>query len=352
MKYQWIGFMLCFWVSAHTGKVSTVIDKISNFYVQENSKEALTQEAIDHLLSNLDEYSSYLSPLHAKKMKEALSGQFFGIGIALKLHQGKLYVENVLPNSPAKAANLQAGDEITHINDRSIDPNSLEANVTAILGKDKTPVYLTINDTVRKVNRDYVDRLDLTYKDMGNIGYIQLFLFHSKTKALLEETILSHPKSAYLIDLRHNPGGLLSAALDTCALFFDYQPEFPLTKLHTRYGQKDVYLPKRSKAITQKPIFLLIGPYSASGSELFSSVLQFYNRATILGQRSKGKGSVQSLIPLDDGSILKLTTAHFTTPDGSKIDQHGIEPHLQFKKDPLEASFRYIQKNLQPGENQ
>lgn len=341
---KWIGIIVLLVQPIMASNLDTIIENISQYYVEDKQINQLKEEAISHLFSELDHYSTYLPKQQAKRMNDDLKGQFYGIGASLKLHMGELVVDHILPNSPANHSNLKLGDVITHINNNPVDTKSLYNNTALLKSNKRDYVTLTLKSKQKlKIQRDNINRNFIRYHDENNIGYFEIFLFNKKTPSELKELIEKSNHDAYVIDLRHNPGGLLYASLEAAGLFFNPDSDKLLTHIQKRDGTYDIYLDETKADITNgKPIYVVIGPYSASASELFASILQYYKRATILGSTSKGKGSIQSLIPLEDGSYMKLTTAYFTTPDGSSIDKHGIQPNISLTDSSYQSTMDFV----------
>lgn len=346
MRSKWIFTLL--WLTqsifAHTGKIDDILSKISVLYVDSKPVSELREQAIAHIISDLDTYSSYLPISHAEQVHETLDGEYSGIGLSLDLIDNELLIDTILPDSPAENAGLKSGDKITHINGFPIDSESLETNVLRIRNQKKTHLTLTLeNNKTIKLKRDKINRGFIKYQDKGSIGYIQIYLFSKKTPSQLQELLEKTNHDAYLIDLRHNPGGLLYSSIKSSTLFLKPKQDMPLTQIQNRNGLHDIYIERNAADhIHGKPLYILLGPHSASGAELFSSILQHYKRATILGETSKGKGSIQALIPLEDDSFLKLTTAYFTTPDGLAIHKKGISPNIPMDIDSIPPSLSYI----------
>lgn len=332
---------LCF---AHpVKKIDAVIHAVSEHYVEEQATSDLSDSAIHGVFLNLDQHSYYLTAFEAQQLRNEVHGQFQGIGIALRLQDNQLIVDGVLPHSPAQKAGIKPGDVITHINGKPINTTSMEENILRIRGEDKSYVVLTIDEKKIKVKRSVIRNENVHFKTFDNIGYVQLNLFDNDTPKKLESLLSNPTLKAYIIDLRFNPGGLLNTALLASELFLSGEKR--LTQIHTRHETHEVYIPSASQDIlNNKPLYLLIGPHSASGAELFSSTLQFYNRAIVLGDRSRGKGTIQALLPLEDGSMIKLTTAYFTSPDGTTIDKHGVSPNYSVNS--FDEALLLVQKQL------
>lgn len=332
-------------------KISNVISYIEHLYAKPVQSD-MTGPALKGILSSLDPYSTYLNPYETGILKQLTSGKFIGIGITLSLKNNQLTIESVSKNGPAQNAGLQVGDVITHINNTRTDSDLL-TNIQRLRGEINTEVTITINNNPVTLIRTPIDIKETFTKDFNHIGYIRLNLFTNDTLDDLVTAVHSHSnKDALIIDLRYNPGGLLASALNSTIQFLDGDAfnEGIITHIHSKYQDIAIPIPSDSKDITGgKPLYILIGNNTASGAEIFASTLKHYQRATIIGQTSTGKGSIQSLIPLEDGSSIKLTTAYFTTPDDQPISQVGISPNFEMSIEPdlmLNQVITFIETNL------
>jgi len=336
--------ILCFQSIAYTGKLDDIINHISTLYVEATTISDLQENAITHIFSELDQHSQYIPSIAAKSLQEALSGKFYGIGALLKLKDNQLMVDHVLPKSPAEKSGLLVNDVITQINEQSIDPNNMDINLSRIRGKKKSYITITLkSEKTLKIQREKIDREYIHYTNKGDLGYIEINLFNQKTTSKLKSMISETHHKAYLIDLRFNPGGLLYASLQSAGLFISNESEITLTHIQNKDGIHEIIAKQNKEDIAgNAPIYILLSPYSASGAELFASILQYYNRATIMGETSYGKGSIQTLVPLEDNTMAKITSAYFTTPDGSAIDQVGISPNIHLNTKDSKGAISYI----------
>lgn len=320
-----------FCASIDSDKINNVISHVEHLYVKP-LQEDMTDSALKGILSSLDPYSAYLNQYETNILQQLTNGQFIGIGITLSLKKEQLTIESITKNSPAYQARLQVGDVITHINNLPTDTDLLK-NIERLRGEINTKVTITINSKPITLIRSPIDLKETFVEDFNTIGYIKLNLFTKDTLNDLVTAVNHHAdKEALVIDLRQNPGGLLASALNSTIQFLDGEAlnEGIITHIHSKYRDIAIPIPSESKDITNgKPLYILISNNTASGSEIFASTLKHYQRATLIGQTSTGKGSIQSLIPLEDGSSIKLTTAHFTTPDDQPISQIGVSPDLE-----------------------
>ncbi|MCP8352623.1 S41 family peptidase [Candidatus Synchoanobacter obligatus] len=339
-----------------TQKIQDAIDYIHLFYVEDNIQDNFTDQALTGILSYLDPHSQYLTNEQADALKTITQGDFVGVGLSLSLQNQKLIVTNILPNTPAEKSNLKVHDVITHIDQTPIDPNNLLNNIKKMRGPSNSWVTLTRQTAPFNIRlqRKTIDIPEVNIENLPeNITRIHISLFNEDTTDDLIKALYNNQDAdAYLIDLRNNPGGLLGAAINATMLFLNYDtvPDATITQLIGKHSTMPFQLPPEATDITQnKPLFILLNQNSASGAEIFASALQYYKRATILGETSQGKGTVQSLIPLGDGSMLKLTTAYFTRPNGDPINNIGIIPDFTINpmtKTPLSKALSFIRKSL------
>ena len=326
---------------------TTVFSNIKQLYVDEVTNKQLFEAAIKGMVTGLDPHSNYLEPKEQKSLLESASGKFGGLGIVIGMKDDVIKVISPIDDTPAYRAGIQAGDLIVKINDTPVRGMTLEDGVELMRGEPDTDVQLTI---VRKNTKPFV--VDITreiititsvkgYLLEEDIGYIRISSFQNPTADLLKDTLSKLVKEndryleSLILDLRNNPGGVLEGAVDVSNLFIDKkglvvytEGRIPSSKLKFKTEPGDIML--------GSPIVVLINEGSASAAEIVAGALQDHNRAIIMGSTSFGKGSVQTIIELEDGYGLKVTTARYYTPSGRSIQAKGIEPDIALKNISLE----------------
>jgi len=326
---------------------TTVFSNIKQLYVDEVTNKELFENAIKGMVTGLDPHSNYLKPKEQKSLLESATGKFGGLGIVIGMKDDAIQVISPIDDTPAYRAGIQAGDLIVKIGDTPVRGMTLEDGVKLMRGEPDTDVQLTI---VRKNKKPFV--VDITreiititsvkgYLLEEDIGYIRISSFQNPTADLLKETLSKLVKKndryleSLILDLRNNPGGVLEGAVDVSNLFIDKkglvvytEGRIPSSNLKFKTEPGDIML--------GSPIVVLINEGSASASEIVAGALQDHNRAIIMGSASFGKGSVQTIIELEDGYGLKVTTARYYTPSGRSIQAKGIEPDIALKNISLE----------------
>jgi carboxyl-terminal processing protease len=314
-----------------------VLERVRSDYVEKPEDAKLIEAAINGMLTALDPHSAYLNPKHFRDMQVQTRGEFGGLGIEVTMENGVVKVVSPIEDTPASRAGLMSGDLITHLDKEQILGLTLQEAVEKMRGPVNSPITLTI---VRKgvddpfdvkVVRDVIHINPVKYNvEADDIGYIRITTFNEQTTANLQKAIDDLKKQAgpklkgYVVDLRNNPGGLLDQAISVSDTFLD-QGAIVLTR------GRNLEETQRSNArpgdLTDgKQLVVLINGGSASASEIVAGALQDHHRATIIGTRSFGKGSVQTIIPLGSNGALRLTTARYYTPSGRSIQAKGIEP--------------------------
>ncbi|MGZ5917914.1 MAG: S41 family peptidase [Methyloceanibacter sp.] len=316
-----------------------VLERVRSDYVEKPDDPQLIESAINGMLTALDPHSAYLNPKHFRDMQVQTRGEFGGLGIEVTMENGVIKVVAPIDDTPAAHAGLMSGDLITHLDKEQVLGLTLQEAVDKMRGPVNSPITLTV---VRKgtedpfdvkVTRDVIHINPVKYNAEGNdVGYIRVTTFNEQTTANLQKAVEDLKKQlgpnlkGFVIDLRNNPGGLLDQAISVSDAFLD-EGAIVLTR------GRDLEETQRSNArpgdITDgQKIVVLINGGSASASEIVAGALQDHHRATILGTRSFGKGSVQTIIPLGSNGALRLTTARYYTPSGRSIQAKGIEPEV------------------------
>jgi carboxyl-terminal processing protease len=346
---------------------ATVIDLVQREYVEDVKPKDLIYGALEGMLTSLDPYSQFLDPETYQELKVETEGEFGGIGIVIAIKDGILTIVSPLEDTPGYKAGLEAGDRIVKINGESTKGITLMEAVKKLRGKPGTEVTLTVLREKEhrliefKIVRDIIKIKSVKEAKVleDNIGYIKLMEFQENTtsdfkKALRE--LDAKGIEGLILDLRNNPGGLLDVAVDVTSEFLPQGKLIVYTK--GRSEKQNMEFKSKGGSFLEKPIIVLINKGTASGAEILSGALQDNNRAIIIGQASFGKASVQTIIPMKDGSALRLTTAHYYTPDGNLISEKGIQPDIVVKetktiteKETLspEEVFEQIEKGKEEG---
>ena len=307
-------------------------------YVDEVKAKEMIYGALKGMLSSLDPHSQFMDPETYNELKTDTEGKFGGLGIEITIKDGLLTIITPIEDTPAWKAGLKPGDRIVKINNELTRDMALTDAVKLMRGKLGDAVNITVlRESDKKVLEFKIIRDIIKIKDIkeakileGGIGYIRLVEFRENTPqnffAALD-SLSRRGMTALILDLRNNPGGLLESAVEVTGKFI---PDGKLI-VYTKGRKKDQnleFLAKADHPILSLPLVVLINEGSASGSEIFAAALQDYKRAVILGTKSFGKGSVQTVIPLSDGSALKLTTSRYFTPLGKQIHGKGVIPDL------------------------
>ena len=307
-------------------------------YVEEVPDQKLIEYAINGMLSSLDPHSSYLNEEMFKEMQEQTKGEFGGLGIEVTMDNGWIKVISPIDDTPAYKAGIKAGDYITHIDGTAVLGQTLTEAVDKMRGPVKTKVKLTIRRKGQDafdvtLERAVVKIRSVRSEDKGNVGYIRISSFSETTtddvKKAVEKAQKEHKDNlaGSVLDLRNNPGGLLDQAVSVTDLFLD-EGEIVSTRPR-RPEEIQRYSATKGDIIKDIPIVVLINEGSASAAEIVAGALQDHKRAVVVGTRSFGKGSVQTVIPVSSGiGAIRLTTARYYTPSGRSIQAKGIEPDI------------------------
>jgi carboxyl-terminal processing protease len=317
-----------------------VLDLVERNYVEEVDPEKLTNSAIDGMLKTLDPYSTYLSPERYRELEIGTSGEFGGVGMEVSEENGVLTVITPIEGSPAEKAGIKPRDQIIEIEGKSTQGMVVQEAVRILRGPSGTPVKITIRREGEKeprvitLIRDKIVVKSVKPELLENgIGYVKLAQFQDRTSQELTEAIdgletqNGKELSGLILDLRNNPGGLLTEAIDVVDEFID-SGLIVSVRGRTEDQTREYYATKNGSFQTF-PVVVIVNDGSASASEVVAEALQDSKRAVILGTKTFGKGSVQTIIKLEDGSGLKLTTAKFYAPSGRSINQVGVTPDIK-----------------------
>ncbi len=314
-----------------------VLERVRSDYVEKPDDKKLIETAINGMLSSLDPHSSYLNAKHFQDMQVQTRGEFGGLGIEVTMENGVVKVVAPIDGTPAARAGIQSGDFITRLDGEGITGLTLNQAVDKMRGPVNTPLTLTIVRKGReepfdiKVVRDRIRINPVKYRVEGDIGYVRITTFNEQTTDMLKKAIRTMKKKigsdkikGYIVDLRNNPGGLLDQAIDVSDVFLE-KGAIVLTR--GRNIEETQRANARAGDLTDgKKVVVLINGGSASASEIVAGALQDHKRATIVGTRSFGKGSVQTIVPLGANGAIRLTTARYYTPSNRSIQAKGIKP--------------------------
>jgi carboxyl-terminal processing protease len=314
-----------------------VLEKIESDYIDEIDKSKIMDSAINGVLQSLDPYSAYMSPEVYKEMQTDTRGEFGGLGIEVGMEAGVVKVISPIENSPAYEAGVKAGDYIIKIDDEQVQGKSLMEAVKLMRGKIGTPIEITIRrkglkkSKVIKIVRDTIKIQSVSSKIIEkNIGYLRLRSFSENTQDQLNKVIKKFEKNKsiekYILDLRNNPGGLLTQAIKITDMFLN-DGEIVSTRSRNKSEDRRFFARKGDK-IKNKTLLVLINYGSASASEIVAGALQDHKRAILLGEASYGKGSVQSIIPLKNKGAIRLTISKYYLPSGKSISEVGVIPEI------------------------
>lgn len=331
---------------------------IEKKYVDVKPPHDLIYGAMEGLLSSLDSYSEFLTPDGYKELLVETEGKFGGLGIEITIKDSLLTIVSPIEDTPAWLAGLKPGDIIVKIDGKTTRSITISEAVKKLRGEPGTKVTLTVvREKDKKIEDIALTRAIIKIKDIkravileNNIGYIRFTEFRENTPKELDKALDDLKKKgmqALIIDVRNNPGGLLDCAIEVTSRFLDTDKTVVSTK--SRSEKEAIY---KSLAVKEKyttlPMVVLVNKGSASASEILASALRDNNRAILLGETTFGKGSVQTVIPLSDGSALRLTTSKYYTPKGISIHEKGIEPDIVVTKETNEESkedvFEKIEK--------
>jgi carboxyl-terminal processing protease len=312
-----------------------VYNRVKNQYVEELTDKELVEKALNGMLQALDPHSSYMNEEVYKEMQVDTAGAFGGLGIEITTDKSFIKIVSPIDDTPAQKAGVQAGDYITHLDGVSVIDMTLKEAIDIMRGEVGASITLTIvrgteNPFDIEIERDIIKVQSVKHRLIDDIGVLRISTFNEQTtpglKKIIEELESSdNPPIGYVLDLRNNPGGLLTESISVSDVFLE-QGEIVSIRGREKKDVK-VYSAKKGDLINKKPLIVLINEGSASASEIVAGALQDHDRAVIMGIKSFGKGSVQTVVPIDSGAI-RLTIAKYYTPSGDSIQAVGIEPDI------------------------
>ena len=329
-----------------------VLDKINKEYVEEVDQSDTMDAAINGVLQSLDPYSSYMSPKNLEEMQTETRGEFGGLGIEVGMEAGVVKVISPLDNSPAEREGVKAGDYIVKINDTQVQGKTLNEAVELMRG----PVGSTLEITVRRIGlrkslvfnitREIIQVASVKSEVLDEkIGYIRLTSFNENSDDQIKKKIKEFKKNkkieGYILDLRNNPGGLLGQAIKISDFFLD-DGEIVSTKGRKK-NENQKWFAREGDIINGKALIVLINKGSASASEIVAGALKDHKRAVLVGEKSYGKGSVQSIIPLKNRGAIRLTISKYYLPSGKSISEVGVTPDITVEEE--SDDFRILSEN-------
>ena len=319
-----------------------VLEKINKEYVDEINQSESMDSAINGLLQSLDPYSAYMSPEIFEEMQTETSGEFGGLGIEVSMEAGVVKVITPIDDTPASEAGLKAGDYIVKINDIQVQGKSLSEAVDLMRGPVGSGIELTVRrrgvkkaltfNIIREIIEVQSVKSDLLD---NNIGYIRLTSFNDNSSQQIKKQIKKLKKNknlnSFILDLRNNPGGLLTQAIKISDFFLE-NGKIVSTKSRKK-SENRKWFAKKGDITEGKTLLVLINYGSASASEIVAGALKDHKRAIILGENSYGKGSVQSIIPLNNKGAIRLTVAKYYLPSGKSISEVGVRPDIEVNEE-------------------
>ena len=321
---------------------SEVLEKIQDEYVDEIDQADVMDSAIDGVLQSLDPYSSYMSPKIFEEMQTETSGKFGGLGIEVSMESGVVKVISPIDDTPASKAGIKSGDYIVKINNEQVQGKTLMEAVNLMRGPVGTSIELTVRRKGEKkainfkIIREIIEIKSVVSRVIKKeVGYLRLRAFNDNSDDQLKKQILKLKKEnkliGYILDLRNNPGGLLTQAVKISD-FFLHDGEIVSTKgRKSRENRK--FFAKKGDKIDGKPLIVLINNGSASAAEIVAGALQDQKRAILLGETTYGKGSVQSIIPLKNNGAIRLTISKYYLPSGKSISEVGVSPDIKLSEE-------------------
>ena len=331
-----------------------VLEKIQNEYVEEVDQADIIDAAINGALQSLDPFSAYMNPKVFEESQSETSGEFGGLGIEVSMESGVIIVIAPIDDTPASKAGIKAGDYIVKINGEQVQGKTLMEAVNLMRGPEGTSIEITVRRKglrkakIFKITREIIEIKSVISKIVDNkVGYLRLRAFNKNSSSKLKKEISKIEKNkklvGYILDLRNNPGGLLSQAV-IISDFFLNDGEIVSTKGRKKRENRKFFAKKGDK-IDGKPLIVLINNGSASASEIVAGALQDQKRAILLGETTFGKGSVQSIIPLKNRGAIRLTISKYYLPSGKSISEVGVVPDIKVEEEDEEFSINTITDN-------
>ena len=331
-----------------------VLEKVQDEYVDEIDQAEVMDFAINGILQSLDPYSAYMNPKIYEEMQTETSGEFGGLGIEVSMEGGVVKVISPIDDTPAARVGVKAGDYIVRINGEQVQGKTLMEAVNLMRGPVGSPIEITIRRKGLKkakiftIIREIIEIKSVISKLIDNeIGYLRLRAFNENSSNQLKGEISKLEKNnklvGYILDLRNNPGGLLSQAVRISDFFLDDGEIVSTRGRKSRENRK--FFAKKGDRIKGKPLIVLINNGSASAAEIVAGALQDQKRAVLLGETTYGKGSVQSIIPLRNKGAIRLTISKYYLPSGKSISEVGVTPDIRVEEEDEEFSINTITDN-------
>ena len=358
LKYISIFFLLIYSQSSFADTKETyrqlsifneVYNRVKDQYVEEVTDKELVEKALNGMLQALDPHSSYMNEEVYKEMQIDTSGSFGGLGIEITTDKSFIKIVSPIDDTPAQKAGVQAGDYITHLDGMSVVDMTLKEAIDYMRGEVGEPITITIVRGTEKpfdieIKRDIIKVQSVKHRIINNVGVLRISTFNEQTTVGLKKSIeelegSENPPIGYVLDLRNNPGGLLNESVTVSDVFLE---KGEIVSIRGR-EKKDVqvFSAKKGDMINGKPLIILINEGSASASEIVAGALQDHDRAVIMGIKSFGKGSVQTIVPIDSGAV-RLTIAKYYTPSGDSIQAVGIIPDVEVPRAELNVIDSYF----------
>ncbi|MGB7406648.1 MAG: S41 family peptidase [Pacificimonas sp.] len=339
-------------------QLMNIFERVRSEYVEDVTDEQLLEGAIDGMLASLDPHSSFLDMRDFENMRTQTDGEYGGLGLTVTMEDGVGKVIAPTDDTPAAKAGIKAGDYITHIDGELIYGLDLSEAVDQMRGAPGTPIGLTIireggeEPLELTITREVIELKPVRWEITDNVGVIRISTFNKQTGEATRDAIDAVEKEAgsgllgYVIDLRSNPGGLLDQAIEVSDAFMNDGGEI-VSQRGRKSGDVQRYFARSDDRTDGKPVVVLVDEGSASASEIVAGALQDHRRGLVVGARSFGKGSVQTLIPLGTDTALRLTTARYYTPSGRSVQEAGIEPDIIVPQlsDPNLAKRRVVRES-------